>query len=947
MALIQLQCVYTILVYQVLYSVCIQPVHGQPREETCYSQGNVACKMWNYTNMDCSWRDLVCIPPLHHAASIISLDLSENKLNSIADGVFHRLGKLQHLDLSSNHISVLHDGAFIGLNELLTLDLSNNKLSFVSDKAFSTLNKLTFLDLAALLYVNALKPLSGSPFQDLTSLQTLNLSWQNVTSLSTSSLVGLEKLQILKMSFTDGSDTITGTPLAQLSSLRELYITRNNIYDCDNLGNLFIGLHNLQHLDISVGGSCSDIMFCSSFNASHKCSKVIPLTFLAFRQASLSTSLPAFEVLSNLTNLTLTVEDDIYPAMEALNSLDSPLQNLTLKLLISASQKVYLNSTTFASWGNWKASLQVFTLSAHIFSVEGAAFEWFIDLQVLNIGQLTYLTWSAFRGLRSLHELKLEDARTDIFSSGVLDIFSSYNSLTMLDLSFGKLSGNFSIFWHRLCNISSLQYIDLSQNEFEGDDKTLHWACSLPNLKTLNMGYQKDVKISPDICQVATQLESLDVSANSVDFYQTNCTCPHLVTLILTECNLLNPDAAEMHLPVLHELYLNLISSVDSGYEVFLNALKTPNLKYLYMSSNGIVEIEFLGKFFSNLTYLDLSDNYIRVMEKVSIWFGLEYLDLSYNRLTSISSLESLSNIRTLFLRGNFINTIPKAMLSQSNHPFMSTLDLRNIRFQCDCNVEPFRNWIITDNVVQLLQSHGHYQCFSPDSAKGFSITEIHLDCESHIGKYISISITCAIVLLLIIILTVHYWWHIKYRFFLLFNRRRNQQYFLVNDQERIDDDENGIPRYDAYVPYHEESADDWVHGELLPNIEQGEEPFRLFLRCRDMRIGRIKLVEISLHMQRSRKVLVILSPQFFEDNWCNKELELAHYRVLEENRNVMILIILEEIPDNRKTLLFRQLLCKVQCLKWPGDGYGQYLFWRRLREELKRPVPLDRRFAN
>ncbi|XP_072047159.1 toll-like receptor 2 type-2 [Amphiura filiformis] len=213
----------------------------------------------------------------------------------------------------------------------------------------------------------------------------------------------------------------------------------------------------------------------------------------------------------------------------------------------------------------------------------------------------------------------------------------------------------------------------------------------------------------------------------------------------------------------------------------------------------------------------------------------------------------------------------------------------------------------------------GPYTCFYPDSEKDYSITQVNLDCALHLWKYILIAIACTIVLISGILI-VRYWWHIKYKFFLLFNRRRNQQHHLIENAERIDDDENGPPRYDAYVPYHEESADDWVHGELLPNIEQGEEPFRLFLRCRDMRIGRTKLDEIFLHMQRSRKVLLILSPHFFEDNWCIKELEMAHYRVLEENRYVMIFIILEEIPNNKKTLLFRQLLCKVQCLKWPGD---------------------------
>ena len=190
----------------------------------------------------------------------------------------------------------------------------------------------------------------------------------------------------------------------------------------------------------------------------------------------------------------------------------------------------------------------------------------------------------------------------------------------------------------------------------------------------------------------------------------------------------------------------------------------------------------------------------------------------------------------------------------------------------------------------------------------------------------------------------VQYRWHIKYELFLLVNRRRNQQHYLINDDERIDDDETGVPRYDAYVPYHIDD-EDWVDGELLANIEEGDEPFRLCLRRRDIRAGRPIFSELSLHIQRSRKILVILSPRFVEDNWCYFELNMAHHRVLEENRNVMIIIILEEVPDNKMTLLLRQLFCRVQYLKWPADGRGQYLFWRRLREELKRPVPLDRRF--
>ena len=178
-----------------------------------------------------------------------------------------------------------------------------------------------------------------------------------------------------------------------------------------------------------------------------------------------------------------------------------------------------------------------------------------------------------------------------------------------------------------------------------------------------------------------------------------------------------------------------------------------------------------------------------------------------------------------------------------------------------------------------------------------------------------------------------------------MFNRRAYQNY-LLNDDEVIpdDEDEDGVPRYDAYVTYHRDD-EDWVDEELVANIEEGEEPFRLCLRTRDIRAGRLIFNELSLHIQRSRKILVILSPRFVNDNWCYFELNMAHHRVLEENRFVLIFIVLEDIPNNKLTLLLRQLFCRVQVIKWPADGRGRELFWQRLREELKRHVPLDRRF--
>ena len=78
----------------------------------------------------------------------------------------------------------------------------------------------------------------------------------------------------------------------------------------------------------------------------------------------------------------------------------------------------------------------------------------------------------------------------------------------------------------------------------------------------------------------------------------------------------------------------------------------------------------------------------------------------------------------------------------------------------------------------------------------------------------------------------------------------------------------------------------------------------------------------------------------------CHFQLHIACLRLMQEGRDVLILIFLEDIPDKDKTLLLRQILCSNKAvLKWPSDIVGRDWFWQRLREELKMPVIINRRY--
>ena len=102
-----------------------------------FPSNSIACKVWNYTNTDCSGRELVCIPPLRHKPSLESLDLSHNELTALSAHSFCGLMKLRTLDLSYNNISAINGDTFRGLNLLQTLDMSHNSLQSLPDDVFS------------------------------------------------------------------------------------------------------------------------------------------------------------------------------------------------------------------------------------------------------------------------------------------------------------------------------------------------------------------------------------------------------------------------------------------------------------------------------------------------------------------------------------------------------------------------------------------------------------------------------------------------------------------------------------------------------------------------------------------------------------------------------------------------------------------------------------------
>ena len=933
--------------------------------------------------------------------NLLQLNLANNLLTYFQDKAFSGLHALRSLDVSNNCLLAPLENVFSELHELQSLDLSYNYIRFLNDSTFSGLQKLITLDLSSNCVSFCKYTLLGSPFQHLVSLQTLNLESNSIDSLENVSFLGLNNLLTLNLgSVTDEIIHVANATFAWLSNLQSLEIT---FFGLDN-PNPFFGLKSLQKLDIAVQftsrsdcinfekcfinlekleslsinqhnwarTTCSTIDFCSlsslqsldlvgvNIRATNNCFQAVHLKHLSLRPLR-NTNLPQppYEMMEHLTSFHLTVYSDFQMRMQALDSLNSSVQSLT----VTSQTDFALNARTFESCAKWNESLLKLDLFCDTYCFEiktqSSPFKWFSNLLFLRLrgrgtSTLPYLSADTFKGLEHLQVLILHKVQNNIFESEALGVFSKSKFLEIIKFTESYMEGSIG---DGLCSISSLTSVDLSYNSINKFAQGL--SCTLPNLKVLNLHNQErqyGERLHPwfsfeTLCQIMPNLTELHAQQVGFVDVQTctkdSCRLVNLTTLDLSNDNFVHHDNNSdlIYVPHLENLYLENIGVFFYHSLKVLNIFEAPQLKYLKFGSNFVEVVDQEDALLlSNLTYLGLGNNQLTSIPNI-FFRNLRYLDLSGNKLTEISNLLDHQKLEILYLGKNEISIVPKALFSSSNMPLLHTVDLNSNPFACDCSVEPLQKWLLTDTVVNFYHYYAEniYRCVSPDSTRGLSITEVDLDCELPVLMYSLVSITFGILSFVISFLVVWYRWHIQYRLFLLFHRRRNfQNNLAIGDDD--DDAGDGNPRYDAYVTYHQQD-EDWVGDELEANIEGGEEPFRLCIKNRDIRAGRLIFNAISQSIQRSRKILVILTPRFVEDNWCYFELTMAHHRVKEENANVLIFIILEDIPNNKLTLLLRQLFRKAKCLKWPADRYGRNLFWQRLREELKRPVPLDRHF--
>ena len=864
------------------FCTCCIIVNSRSQE---YPSGSLACKTYNTSRIDCSNRNLVDIPMLDKNWTAM-LDLSHNQLKEIVGSPFQNLSILTVLKLDHNMISILNSTAFTGLRLLLILDLSHNFLKALPSGGFSDLRKLIYFDITH----NPLYDIPSKTLATLYSLQYLHLVYEgstlDIVISDIRSLTRLTTFEIIGLSV-----SATNTTFRALASLPIQYFSvtwQHPCWDC--------------HLDTAA---------------------LTPFTSVRY----------------------LSIE---FTALHALGSLRSPLQTLVLVSLEVKYLNV-LNITTFQVLSNVNESLKCLKMFLPgLCRIENDAFIWTPNLVgiIVQHSQLQTLNKQAFRGLGALRWLILKNNQLTAVPSDALNVIGKISSFQHLDLSANSI---FQIADDAFSGVSSLNYLNIKDNKFKTIFRNTGYLDLLRNLKQLVLGglgalihvFEFDLPVSLPSLQI---FELRGTGIVQARFEKKLCpTFPNVVAVTITDTAISEfPYSLALHkCSVLEKLDLsgsvrdiNSLDIKDANISIF-------GLDDLILARNelkSIRQILFINA--PNLTSLNLSDNNVKNIDSAiaHAFKRLVHLSIDDNGLSSLAGLEHLTFLKHLNAARNQITEVPLWLISATTGLVLITLDLSGSPFSCTCEIEKFKKWIVSDTNTWL--HPGEYTCASPESLKGISVSEVELDCRSHTAFYIGISIPFVILFCVLIIFLIRYRWHIKYKFFLLY---RNLRPF----PEVNEDFEMLQLQYHAYIAYNEHSEDDaWVLNELQPNMEEGPEPVQLCIKSRDFIPGHSLIQSISDNIQRSHNTILVLSLNFVESEWCYHELEMAKMRLLDENLDVIVLVLLKEIPNNKITLSLRQLLCNKEYLKWPKDKAGQRLFWQRLRQELKAPVQVDRRYC-
>ncbi|KAJ8004619.1 hypothetical protein DPEC_G00138180 [Dallia pectoralis] len=849
----------------------------------------------------------------------------------------------------------IEEGAFLQLANMTLLSLKSNNLSYIPAKLPTSLRELY-------LYNNNIAKVTEKDFQNLTSLETLDLSGNcprcynapfpcvpcphdSELQINKGAFKTLTKLRILRMH----SNSLTRVHTEWFQSCTELEVldlSSNFLAREITIASFPQVLPNLKELDLSFNYELQRYPATLRLNQSFsylKSLKILRIRAYVFQQLLLEDIVPLIalenlEVIDlgtnfiKMTNLSILMElksfkiinlsdNKISSPSESGQFLSSsggesqsgsPMSAAEHSKTGEAREIHYFRYDEYARSCKYKDK-ELGTLSS-IVNTQCSQFGKTLDISRNNI----FFLHSRFLNLADLRCLNLSGNAMSQSLNG--SEFTYLTNLQYLDFSSNRLDLLYSSAFQEL---RSLVILDISNNnhyfESEGLTHMLNFTKNLTKLKILYMNYNK-ISTSTNTELESLSLERIEFKGNRLDMLWRDGDTRY-INYFKKLVNLRVLDISDNNLNFIPEQVFQNLPDKLTNLSINSNKLKVfswekliflQSLELLDLSNNRISTVpEELSNCSKSLKTLLLHDNMISKLSPYFLKdaFNLKYLDLSFN---------SIENIAQTSIPDDVVN-------------MMDTLVLNNNKFMCNCNALTFVMWLnrTTVNIPKLATD---VTCAAPGAQMGRPVILLEKELQACQHSYLSIILYILLTFLVLSFLTFSisshlFLWDVWYIYHFLLAKFKG--YRRLSSPSAI---------YDAFVVYDKKDPEvsEWVLKELLVQLEcLGDHPLQLCLEERDWMPGCPLIDNLSQSIHQSKRTVFILTNRYIRSGEFKTAFYMAHQRLMDERDDVIVLIFLEKSPSHSKYLRLRKRLYKRSVMEWPTNPQAQQYFWFSLRTVL------------
>ncbi|CAH1777244.1 unnamed protein product [Owenia fusiformis] len=390
------------------------------------------------------------------------------------------------------------------------------------------------------------------------------------------------------------------------------------------------------------------------------------------------------------------------------------------------------------------------------------------------------------------------------------------------------------------------------------------------------------------------------------------------------------------------------------------------HLQELYFGDNNCVLSSSLltcskGRF-ESLKILSLRGNMVQLNEISSKGAfddcnKLEHLDLSYNKLYSIPHdfFKNAKNLKTLDLSGNILTHIDVKLtelkhltflnlshnkLEELGSSFLDELELIRVNdyglinlegnpLTCKCGDIHFINWA-QENYFTFYRPY-LVHC---NDKNGMRIHILKVDHEE-LRKY------CLMPVIISVTITTLTVGLIAMSAFLIYKYRFRIQYLglLARAQFRRRNAVDDAYYFDGFLSYSSQD-NDFSHNTLIHRLE-GDFGYKLCFDERNFLGGHVLEELVTVAMNHSRKIILVITEDFLRSRWCTFEMEIANGVLATRGCNCMVLLLrvpLNTIPAQLIKPRLRSLLENRLYIEWSEEEDRQKLFWQKLKDTLGNP---------